>query len=226
MVGNPVGQVRNSLRQFLRVKGTDLVAKLEKLRASRADLPPEEQGKTIRAVMNLDDSSQESKQNYIPEILTDTKNSLDSILNTGKGKDLINEWLCLAEKSMNSPTISSAAIGGLVERSDTTNVNYDIKASWVAVANFHNINVDVLGAFSNQNRFIESPRSSNQSLNFQVKAEGKVVVVTGDQVNVSAALNFLLGSVQRSLQSETLHDAVKNVASVPDRTQWCSATSQ
>lgn len=225
MVGNPVGQVRNSLRQFLRTKGSELIEKLEKLRASRADLPPEEQGKTIRTVMNLDDSSHDSKQNYIPEILTDAKNSLDGILNTGKGKDLITEWLCLAEKSVNSSIISNAAIGGLVERSDTTNVNYDIKASWVAVANFHNINVDVLGAFSNQNRFIESPRSSNQSLNYQVKAEGKVVVVTGDQVNVSAALNFLLASVQRSIQSDTLHHAVKNVATIPDRTQWCSATS-
>jgi hypothetical protein len=108
-----------------------------------------------------------------------------------------------------------------MERSDSTTVKYDIKASWVAVANFHNINVDVFGVFSQQSRFIETPKTSGQSLDFQVKAEGKVVVVTGDQVNVSAAMNFLMPSIQRSLQSETLYLAVRNVASVPDRSQWC-----
>jgi len=220
-LGNPVGQIRNALRQFLRVKGDDLTSRLEKLRDSPSRLSSEDQGRTIATVMQLDESSPEANQNYIPEVLKETKASFDGILKAGKGSDLIAEWLCQAEKSANSAQISSAAIGGLMERSDSTSVKYDIKASWVAVANFHNINVDVFGAFSQQNRFIETPKSSGQNLDFQVKAEGKVVVVTGDQVNVSAAMNFLMPSIQRSLQSETLYLAVRNVASVPDRSQWC-----
>lgn len=225
-LGNPVGQVRNTLRQFLRTRGTDLVSRLEKLRSSPSQLSKEDHGKTIRTVMHLTESSPEAMQNYIPQVLKETKLGLDEVLNAGKGADLISEWLCLVENSVSSSEISSAAVGGLMERSDSTNVKYDIKASWVAVANFHNINVDVFGAFSQQSRFIESPKSSSQNLNFQVKAEGRVVVVTGDQVNVSAAMNFLLSSVQRSLQSETLYRAVRNVAEVPDRLQWCSGKSK
>lgn len=221
-LGNPVGQIRNTIRQFLRSKGQDLIQRLEKLRASPSRLSSVEQGKTIRAVMHLDESSPESKQNYIPDVLKEVNVKLDEVLGAGKASDLVAEWLCLVERAVSSPEISNAAIGGLMERSDSTNVKYDIKASWVAVANFHNINVDVFGGFTNQSRFIESPKSSSQNLNFQVKAEGKVVVVTGDQVNVSAAMNFLVESVQRSLQSETLYNAVRNVAMVPDRGQWCS----
>jgi hypothetical protein len=222
-LGNPVGQVRNALRNFLRTKGQDLIARLEKIQGSSSRLSSADQEKTIRAVMHLDESSPEANQNYIPEILKESKTGINGILEAGKGAELISEWLCLAKDALNSPEISSAAVGELMERSDSTKVRYDIKASWVAVANFHNINVDVFGAYSNQNRFIEIPKSSSQSLDFQVRAEGRVVVVTGDQVNVSTAMSYLMSSVQRTIQSDTLYKAVRNVAKVPDRGQWCSS---
>jgi hypothetical protein len=221
ILANPVGSVRSSLRQLTRNQGGELLTKLSQLKSSESKLAAQDRAKTLRSTLNLEPNSEENKRNFIGPIFAEIQPEIEQILNSERNTDLVDEWHCQAEYLTNSSDISNAALGGLVERGDTTNVNYDIKASWVAVANFHNINVDVLGVFSNHSRFIESPRSSNQNFNFQVKAEGKVVVVTGDQVNVSTALNALTASMQRSVYTESLYHAVRNVSKVPDKSQWC-----
>jgi hypothetical protein len=221
ILGNPVGQARSALRQFLKNQGGELLSKLDRLISSSSQLSPKDRAKSISSILSLDPSDESSKKFYAPAALTYSSSELQEILESSKGEELLQEWKCQTEKILASSEIANAAIGGLVERSDSTNVNYDIKASWVAVANFHNINVDVLGAFANHSQFIETPRTNEQKFNFEVKAQGKVVVVTGDQVNVTAALNVLLASVQRTIYSESLFQTMKNISKVPDKGQWC-----
>lgn len=223
-IANPAGPIRNPLRQLLRNQGQDILKRLTSLRRSETNMSPEERARTVRSVLDLDKTSPSSQNFYIPEVLNAVSSDLEKVLNGGEQKvdELLSEWQCQTEKMLASSEIANAAIGGLVERSESTNVTYDIKASWVAVANFHNINIDVFGLYASHNQFIETPRVNEQNFNFKVKAEGRVVVVTGDQVNVTTAINVLTSSVKRTIYTEGLHKSMTNISKVPDKAQWCT----
>jgi hypothetical protein len=222
LITNPVGPVRNNLRSFLRVQGQDLVRKLESINRPKDNIAKNQIPITIKSTMSLNRGSNEYNSRYMKDVIDLAYEHLDRIIQSPQVFEFLDEWLCQAQLVSTSPDLANAAIGGFTQRNESTTVNYDIKSSLVAVANFHNINIDVMGAFISHSRFIETPRSNNQTFKFDVKAEGKVVVVTGDQVNVTTALSIIKPSVERSVYTKSLYKAIYNVSQISDKNRWCS----
>jgi hypothetical protein len=206
-VANPVGMIRNSARQFIRAKGADLVGMLGKLKASISGKNGEQNFTLMQEALKMEANREDGP--FIPVVLKEAEPKVKAFFNDGQAEKFIDEWNCHANRMQGSSDISNAAVGGLIEHSDDSKVNYDLRATWVAVANFHGINVDFLTSFSNHKNFIEIPKQSIRKHEFTVKATGKVVVVTDDRINVNAAISFLKTSSERTLHSETYHEAVR-----------------
>ena len=221
-IANPVGMARNTLRQTLRSKGDNLVQDLKKFSTIAKDTTPDNRFNSLKSVFKLNPSSEFVQSPFIPAVIEETNPKVKEIFNQGpaKQRSFLDEWQCLAEELRDSSILGNAAVGGLMESADSVHIKYDIKAAWVAVANFHDIQVDFLTAFSEHKNFIELPKQSSKDFNFEVNASGKVVVVTGDRVNVNAAVSILRYSLERSLHSESYFEAARNMKTVPAEF-WC-----
>ena len=209
-IANPVGMVRTSARQFMRAKGGELKELLGKLKGSVEGKAGDQDFNLAKQVLNLGVDNVESQ--IIPAVLTKDGPAAKNFFDQGKAKGFLDEWNCHLDRLSQQSTVSNAAIGGLMEHNDDSEVKYDIKAQWVAVANFHDINVDFLTSYSNHKNFIEVPKKSERKHKFTVNASGKVVVVTDDRININAALSYLAASTERTLQSESFHEAVRTFA--------------
>jgi hypothetical protein len=206
-VANPVGMIRNSARQFIRAKGRDLLDLLGKLKASVSGSNGEENFSLMQEALKM--NTEQDDGPFIPAVLKNAEPKVKTYFTSGKGQQFIEEWNCHAKRMQSTSEISNAAVGGLIEHSDDVKVKYDLKATWVAVANFHDINVDFLTSFSNHKNFIEIPKKTSRKHEFTVTATGKIVVVTDDRININAALSFLKTSSERTLHSESYHEAVR-----------------
>lgn len=203
MVFDPIGTLRNNLRQMLAGNGQSLARRIDTLGPS-PDLNSVKSG-----VLTVADPKR-------IRIANDA--NLKQLADAQKLPLFIENWRCLARSLRLADDLSLGAVSALDQaiRQDQNKVNVEIKAGLVAVGNYHQIGVSFGASNSPFGEYIDrpTPQGNNNEINVKVSS-GLVSVFTIDDVKVDVAINLINTMAQKSLETASLDGAAQ--AALADR---------